>query len=128
MLREQVYPKGAEAFSRDLQKDPIVAFQHKYYMPIAIGMCFFLPMGLGALMGSALGGLAVAGFLRLVLVHHFTFFINSWCHMFGRKPYTSEHTAKDSFLMALFTFGEGYHNYHHTFANDYRNGIRWYHW
>jgi stearoyl-CoA desaturase (Delta-9 desaturase) len=128
MLEKQIYPKGAEAFSRDLQKDPIVVFQHKYYMPIAIGMCFFLPMGLGYLMGSALGGLAVAGFLRLVLVHHFTFFINSWCHMFGRKPYTAEHTAKDSFLMALFTFGEGYHNYHHTFANDYRNGIRWYHW
>jgi stearoyl-CoA desaturase (delta-9 desaturase) len=63
-----------------------------------------------------------------VLLHHATFCINSWCHTFGKKNFTKEHSGKDSSFMAFFTFGEGYHNFHHTFANDYRNGIRWYHW
>ena len=79
-------------------------------------------------MGSWFGGLAVAGFLRVVALHHMTFFINSWCHYFGRQTYTDKNSARDSFLMAVATFGEGYHNFHHIFENDYRNGIRWYHW
>jgi stearoyl-CoA desaturase (delta-9 desaturase) len=128
MLNPQEYPANAEAYVRDLEKDKVVYYQHKYYLPISIFMAFFFPMLIGWTMGSALGGLAVGGFLRLVVLHHATFFINSWCHMWGKKNFTKEHSAKDSHLMAFVTFGEGYHNFHHTFANDYRNGIRWYHW
>jgi stearoyl-CoA desaturase (delta-9 desaturase) len=122
-------PKIAiEPYGRDLERDPVVRLQHKYYVPIAIAMSFGLPTLIGYFLGSWLGGLAIAGFLRVVLVHHATFFINSWCHMWGRQTYTDPNTAKDSFLMAVATFGEGYHNFHHIFANDYRNGVRWYHW
>lgn len=128
MLNYQTYPDNASAFVRDLERDKIVYYQHKYYILIASVMCFIFPMFVGWMLGSALGGLAVGGLLRLVLVHHATFLINSWCHMFGQKNFSSEHSAKDSAVMAFFTFGEGYHNFHHTFANDYRNGIRWYHW
>jgi stearoyl-CoA desaturase (delta-9 desaturase) len=78
-------------------------------------------------MGSFLGGIAIGGFLRLVLVHHSTFFINSLCHVIGSQTYSKEHSARDSFVMALLTYGEGYHNFHHTFPSDYRNGIKWYH-
>lgn len=116
------------SYGRDLERDPVVAFQHKYYIPIAIFMSFVLPMVIGYFFGSWLGGVAVAGCVRLVLVHHMTFFINSWCHVFGRQTYTDSNTARDSVLMALATFGEGYHNFHHIFASDYRNGVRWYHW
>jgi stearoyl-CoA desaturase (delta-9 desaturase) len=91
-------------------------------------MCFGLPTLLGYFMGSWMGGLAIGGFLRVVAVHHMTFFINSWCHFFGGQTYTDKNTARDSIFMAVATFGEGYHNFHHIFANDYRNGIRWYHW
>jgi stearoyl-CoA desaturase (delta-9 desaturase) len=117
-----------EPYGRDLEKDPVVAFQHKHYALLATLMGFGLPALLGYFLGSAVGGLAVAGFLRVVTVHHATFLINSWCHYFGRQTYTDKNTARDSFLMALATFGEGYHNFHHIFANDYRNGFRWYHW
>jgi stearoyl-CoA desaturase (delta-9 desaturase) len=48
--------------------------------------------------------------------------------MIGRRPYSKEITARDSTLIAVFTFGEGYHNYHHKFQVDYRNGIHWFHW
>lgn len=72
-----------------------------------------------------LGTFLVAGLLRLVLTHHFTFFINSLCHMFGTRPYTDENTARDNGLLAIVTWGEGYHNYHHYFQYDYRNGVKW---
>jgi len=128
MLTSNAVPVKMEPYGRDLEKDPVVMIQHKYYIPIASLMCFALPVGLGYMVGSPLGGLAVVGFLRVVAVHHMTFFINSWCHFFGGQTYTDKNTARDSIFMAVATFGEGYHNFHHIFANDYRNGIRWYHW
>ena len=48
-------------------------------------------------------------------------------HIWGRQTYTDNNTARDNGFLALFTFGESYHNYHHMFENDYRNGIRWWH-
>jgi stearoyl-CoA desaturase (delta-9 desaturase) len=57
-------------------------------------------------------------------VHHMTFCINSLCHWIGDRPYSSKCSARDSLLMAFFTFGEGYHNYHHEFQYDYRNGVK----
>ena len=128
MMTTKLPDVNFESYGRDLAKDPVVAFQHKYYVLMASLICFAVPMLIGWMLGSALGGLAVAGFLRVVVLHHMTFFINSWCHYFGRQTYTDTNTAKDSFVMAVATFGEGYHNFHHIFAHDYRNGVRWYHW
>lgn len=128
MLITEEQTVDLQPYGRDLERDPVVMFQHKHYVLIASLMCFALPTLLGYFMGSWLGGLAVGGFARVVLLHHMTFFINSWCHYFGRQTYTDQNTAKDSFIMAVATFGEGYHNFHHIFANDYRNGVRWYHW
>ena len=48
--------------------------------------------------------------------------------MWGRQPYTTTNTARDNDFLAFLTYGEGYHNYHHLFQMDYRNGIRWWHW
>lgn len=116
-------------YSKDLLNDKLVMLQHKYYLPLIVLTSFLLPGLLGYLLAdSFLGGFFVAGFARAVFVHHCTFFINSLCHMLGTRPYDKEQTARDSWIMALFTFGEGYHNYHHTFQADYRNGIKWYHY
>jgi stearoyl-CoA desaturase (delta-9 desaturase) len=128
MLTKESCPTPKAPYGRDLERDPVVRLQDKYYVPIAFAMGFGLPALLGYFLGSALGGFAIAGLVRVVAVHHATFFINSWCHYFGRQTYTDKNTARDSVLMALATFGEGYHNFHHIFAEDYRNGIRWYHW
>jgi stearoyl-CoA desaturase (delta-9 desaturase) len=84
-----------------------------------------LVAAVGWLVGDVKGTLVLAGLLRLVLTHHFTFFINSLCHMYGSRPYTDTNTARDNFLLAIFTWGEGYHNYHHFFQYDYRNGVKW---
>lgn len=110
---------------RDLQKDKIVMWQHKYYLLLTLGTNFGIPLLLGWLNGDIIGMLLIAGFLRLVIGHHITFFINSLAHIWGTQPYTDKNTAKDNGFLALLTFGEGYHNYHHIFENDYRNGIKW---
>ena len=83
-------------------------------------------MVIGAFYGRPFGGLLWGGFLRITLVHHFTFFINSLCHFAGKRPFEPESTARDAWWVAFFTFGEGFHNFHHKFQWDYRNGIRWY--
>lgn len=112
----------------DLMKDPLVRFQHKYYSFIAGFMCFLFPTLLGLIWGDPLGGFVLGGLLRMFLVHHSTFFINSLCHMWGPQPYNKNNTAKDNWLVAFLTFGEGYHNFHHKFPSDYRNAIRWWQW
>ena len=110
----------------DLQESALLRWQHRFYLPIAITMGFVFPMAIGALFGEALGGLFIAGALRLCLGHHSTFCINSLCHMVGKTTYSDRISARDNWLTALVTFGEGYHNFHHQFPLDYRNGIRFY--
>lgn len=112
----------------DLEKDVMVQFQNKYYGWIAFASGFVFPMIVGHFLGSALAGLAIAGGLRIALTQQSTFFVNSLCHTLGTQTYSREISARDSFIVAVLTHGEGYHNFHHKFQIDYRNGIRWYHW
>lgn len=111
----------------DLKRDPLVRFQHKWWAAIGILVGFGLPALIGYLVEGGIGaasGLLIGGVTRLVAVHHMTFFINSLCHTLGHQPYSDRCSAKDSWIMALFTFGEGYHNFHHEFQHDYRNGVK----
>jgi stearoyl-CoA desaturase (delta-9 desaturase) len=78
--------------------------------------------------GHPLGGLIMAVALRIIVVLHSSFFINSWAHTFGTRPHDGATSARDNWIAALLTNGEGFHNFHHRFPNDYRNGWRWYHW
>jgi stearoyl-CoA desaturase (Delta-9 desaturase) len=128
MLRN--YPSGEPDLGgvRDLQSDRLVMWQHRYYLPIALTMNIVVPLLVGWACGDVVGTLLLAGLLRLVVSHHLTFCINSLAHMIGSQPYTDENTARDNAAVALLTFGEGYHNFHHMFAHDYRNGVRWWQW
>lgn len=121
-------PGGTAPLVADLQADPLIRFQHRYYVALAFVFGALLPLAIGALWGDAIGALLVAGFLRLCVQWHATFSINSLTHTFGRQTYSRRSSARDSFWVALATFGEGYHNFHHRFQADYRNGVRWYHY
>ena len=112
---------------KDLAADPLLRFQQRFYVPIAILMGAVVPFCIGLLWGDPIGAMLVAGFLRLVVQWHATFSINSVAHLIGKQPFCQRSTARDSFITALITLGEGYHNFHHRFKSDYRNGIRWYH-
>jgi len=121
----------------DLRKDKLVMWQHKYthwigltvglILPAALGLGYNTLVGLDPLQG-ALGGFLIAGVTRIVIAQHCTFFINSLCHTVGSQPYSNKHSARDSAVMAVLTFGEGYHNYHHEFQHDYRNGVKPWQW
>ena len=128
MLRH--YPSGEPDFGcvRDLQRNPLVRFQHRHYLALTLAMNIGLPLLLGWAAGDLVGTFLLAGVLRLVVSHHLTFLINSLAHMWGSQPYSEVNTARDSACIALLTHGEGYHNFHHLFAHDYRNGVRAWQW
>jgi len=112
-----------------LRRDPVILWQHRYYWPIVIsGLAIPFALGVwwhGAWMGGV-STLLLGGLLRLFLVLNSTFTINSLCHMIGSQPHGTQDSSRDSWLISFVSFGEGYHNYHHTYARDYRNGPRWY--
>lgn len=109
----------------DLMKNPRVVFQHRHFMVLAI-LTNLAVFGIGCLFLHPIASTFVVLF-RLFALHHCTWFINSLAHTIGSKTYAKELSAVDNAVLAFLTFGEGYHNYHHAFAGDYRNGIRWYH-
>jgi stearoyl-CoA desaturase (delta-9 desaturase) len=111
----------------DLMKNRLVQFQHRHaglLMILTNVIAFFV---VAWLLNDYLGAFFLATWTRLFALHHFTWFINSLAHTWGDKPFCQEQSAVNNYIIALLTFGEGYHNFHHTFANDYRNGICWYH-
>lgn len=116
----------------DLQADPILAWQDRNIFKIGAFSGIIFPALLGFLLIGGwqgfVGGMIWGGFIRLVFVHHGTFLINSAAHTWGTQPYSTKDTSRDSPILSLFTFGEGYHNFHHTFQADYRNGHKWHQW
>lgn len=112
----------------DLKANRIVMWQHRWHQLILIAGGFGIPTLIGAAFGDPLGGLLWGGFTRIVLIHHTTFFVNSLAHYLGKPTYNAEATARDNWLVAMVTLGEGYHSFHHRFPADFRNGIRWFDW
>jgi len=111
----------------DLERDPLIRWQDRHYFLIgAVVAC--IPVAIGLATGNLWGHIVMGVLLRIVLTHHSTFLINSAAHVFGTRPYTDTNTARDNRWLALFTYGEGYHNFHHMWPGDYRNGVRWFQW
>ncbi len=112
----------------DLKRSKLVMHQHRFYSLWSFGAGLIVPMLIGFWMGHPLGALIMTVSLRMVLVMHSAFFINSYAHTFGSRNFDGRLSAGDHWLGAILTNGEGYHNFHHRYPNDYRNGIRWFHW
>ena len=88
-----------------------------------------LPAFLGWLIADRpLGGFLWGALLRVVVQSHTTYSINSVAHTWGKQKFSLRSEARDSWLLALISNGEGFHSFHHRFASDYRNGWLWYHW
>lgn len=110
----------------DLMRKPLLRFQDKYYNLLMVASNALTFLVVGALCGEYVSAFVLTWWLRLFLSHHFTWLINSLTHTWGTRPYDTKQTAVDNFFTSLLTHGEGYHNYHHSFPSDYRNGVRWY--
>ncbi|KAJ7070728.1 hypothetical protein C8F01DRAFT_1313861 [Mycena amicta] len=105
----------------DLDSDPVVRFQHKHYVPLALFFGFVLPTLLGTLWGDASGAYVWGGLVARLLCWHCTFLVNSLAHWDGLQPYSDEDTSRGNFILALLTGGEGSHNFH-SFPHDWRSG------
>lgn len=106
----------------DLVSDPVVRFQHAFYVPLAILFGFILPAAAGQMWGDMVGGFVWGGLASKLAIWHCTFLVNSLAHWDGLQPYSDENTSRGSFILALLTGGEGNHNFHHAFPHDFRSG------
>ncbi|HVS27958.1 MAG TPA: fatty acid desaturase [Solirubrobacteraceae bacterium] len=117
-----------ERYAPDLLKDPVCRFiDRTLWLWVVLGLAF--PFGLGvALTGTILGG--VTGFLwggavRIFLLHHMTYSINSLCHFFGRQRFDTPDHSRNLAWLAPFSLGEAWHNNHHAFPTSAAHGLRW---
>lgn len=110
----------------DLRSDPIVIWQRKYYLLLLFFAGYLAPtLYCGLLYDDYLGGFVFAGCIATALEQQGTFCVNSVAHWYGSQPYATDKSPRDNPLTGLLTLGEGYHNFHHEFPIDYRNGVRW---
>ena len=112
----------------DLEADPLVMAQYRHVHLLGALVSFGAPFAAGYAQGGpdmAWAMLLVAGVLRVTAMRLCAFLIHRVCHSLGRRPYSASTSGRDNALCALFTFGEGYHNFHHAFQRDYRNGVKW---
>jgi stearoyl-CoA desaturase (delta-9 desaturase) len=115
-------------YAPDLLADPVIAWVNRTFLLwVAAGLV--LPFGLGWLIGgslhTALTGLLWGGFVRMFLLHHVTYAINSLCHFFGSRPYDSGDHSRNLAWLAPFSMGESWHNNHHAFPTSAAHGLRW---
>ena len=114
-------------YAKDLLADPVIRFVDRtFVLWVAAGLAFAFGLGV-AHTGSAVGGLTAllwGGAARIFLVHHATFSINSLCHYFGRRDYDTKDESRNLAWLAIFTWGESWHNNHHAFPTSYRHGLR----
>jgi len=104
----------------DLERDPIVMFQHKHYIPCFLMAAFILPTLIPNLLwGESLTTAYFMSVVRYVAVLHFTWLVNSAAHFYGMKPYDTTIGPTENMAVSVLAMGEGFHNYHHTFPYDY---------
>jgi stearoyl-CoA desaturase (Delta-9 desaturase) len=118
-----------ERYAKDLLQDPVARFiDRTFLLWLLAGLA--LPFALGAALTGTLAGALTAllwgGAVRIFLLHHATFSINSLCHFFGRRPFRTGDDSRNLAWLALPTFGEAWHNNHHAFPTSARHGqARW---
>ena len=114
-------------FAPDLMDDPVVSFVDRTFLLWAV-VGLAVPFGLGyAIGGTLVAGLTAllwGGAVRVFLLHHFTYSINSVCHVFGRRQFATDDESRNVFWLALPTFGEAWHNNHHAFPTSAFHGLR----
>jgi stearoyl-CoA desaturase (Delta-9 desaturase) len=118
-----------QRYAPDLLKDPTIAFINRTFpWWVAGGLVapFFLGWAIGGSLSTGLTGMLWGGLVRMLVLHHATYSINSVCHFFGRQRFDTGDESRNVFWLAPFTFGESWHNNHHAFPTSARHGIgRW---
>lgn len=116
---EKVKDEVSKSDVSDLENNKILKFQKNNYIILWILITFVIPILICSLWGDVKNCFYLT-FIRIVIVLHITWSANSLAHSIGEKPYNNDLTATENFLISLLTFGEGWHNYHHSYPKDYR--------
>jgi stearoyl-CoA desaturase (Delta-9 desaturase) len=121
--------RGArKRYAPDLLADPVVRFVDRTFVFWALGglaAAFGLGWLIGGTLSAALTGLLWGGAVRLLVLHHVTYSINSLCHFFGRKRFDTGDESRNLAWLSLLSFGEAWHNNHHAFPTSAAHGMRW---
>ena len=119
--------RGArDRFAPDLLADPVVAcVDRTFVLWSLVGLA--IPFGLGVLIGgtvvAGLEGMLWGGAVRILVLHHVTYSINSLCHFFGRRRFATEDHSRNLLWLAPFSLGEAWHNNHHAFPTSAFHGM-----
>lgn len=121
-------PPNLYRYVKDLRQSRLLRWVSALF-PLWVVLGLLVPAILGFLLVGgwmgALLGLIWGGLVRIFLVHHITWSINSVCHLWGRQPYRCQDESRNNFLFGVLAFGEGWHNNHHAFPTSARHGLRW---
>jgi len=121
-------PLDLTHYVKDLDQRPSLRVVNRmFFVWVAAGL--LIPAAVGAILtgswAGAFWGFIWGGLVRVLLVHHVTWSINSVCHLWGRRPYQSGDESRNNYLFGVLAFGEGWHNTHHAFPTSARHGLRW---
>jgi stearoyl-CoA desaturase (delta-9 desaturase) len=121
-------PPDLARYVKDLNQSRMLRVVSKLF-PVWVAAGMLIPAVIGGLvtwtwMGAWLG-LVWGGLVRIFLVHHVTWSVNSVCHLWGRRPYQSDDESRNNLVFGVLALGEGWHNTHHAFPTSARHGLRW---
>jgi stearoyl-CoA desaturase (delta-9 desaturase) len=126
-LFEEVGQADKRRYAADLLEDRGMRLIDRWFLPI-VGLSLAVPFAIGLAIGGTLeaGLLALlwGGLVRVFLLHHVTWSINSICHFFGRRRFETEDQSRNVFWLAPFSFGESWHHNHHAFPRSAHHGLR----
>jgi stearoyl-CoA desaturase (delta-9 desaturase) len=121
-------PGGLGRYVRDLRQDPLVRWMSQLF-PVWVLLGLLIPAALGGLLTLSWTGVLLGfiwgGLVRVFLVHHVTWSINSVCHIWGTRPFRSHDESRNNPIFGVLALGEGWHNNHHAFPTSARHGLRW---
>ena len=118
----------SEKYSADLRRDRALVLANNQFVPwVIVGLV--LPAVAGGLVSMSWTGVLLGflwgGLVRVLLLHHITWSVNSVCHLWGTRPFECHDESRTNPLVALLAMGEGWHNNHHAFPTSARHGLRW---
>ena len=121
-------PVPIDRYITDLRKRTLPRVIHALF-PLWVAIGLAIPAALGGLLSlswaGVFRGLLWGGLVRVFLVHHVTWSVNSVCHLWGSRPYPEKDRSRNNWLFGLLALGEGWHNNHHAFPTSARHGLKW---
>ena len=121
-------PPDLGRYVKDLSRSATLRWTSRLF-PVWVALGLLAPAVIGGVTtlswAGVWTGLIWGGLVRVLLVHHVTWSVNSACHLWGTRPYKTNDMSRNNFVFGILALGEGWHNTHHAFPTSARHGLRW---